>query len=90
MDNDSNPANNRNSKRVYNITSPIPGRKNLKEMIQIFGVINSEGTHTDTSKTLRGAKNYATRNGYNKVSKRTGYNARIISVKLSNNKWVNE
>lgn len=58
-------------------------------MIIAFGVINKEGTHTDVSKTLLGAKQYATRNGYNKVSKRTGYNAMCVSVKLSSGKWAN-
>lgn len=33
-----------------------------------------------------GAKNYATRNGYKTVTKRTGHNARIIAVK-SQTKW---
>lgn len=52
----------------------------------IYG-ITYKGVHTDTSKTLRGAKLYATQNGYNFVSVRYGYNASIIAIK-QNNKWI--
>lgn len=52
----------------------------------IYGVISSGGTHIDVSLTLLGAKQYATRNGYTEVSKRVGYNARIIAEKV-NGKW---
>ena len=38
-------------------------------MQDIFGVI-VDGVHIDTSKTERGAKNYATRNGHLTVSVR--------------------
>lgn len=57
-------------------------------MIVVYGVINSEGTHTDVSNTLKGAKNYATRNKYIKVSKRVGYNAYEVAQKINNN-WIN-
>ena len=57
-------------------------------MIVMYGVINSEGTHADVSKTLLGAKQYATRNGYDAVSKRMGYNA-IVVAKKENGKWLN-
>ena len=43
----------------------------------IYGVINSEETHTDVSNTLLGAKQYATRHEYTEVSKRIGYNSSI-------------
>ena len=56
-------------------------------MIVIYGILNSEGTHTDTSKTLRGAKNYATRNNYKVVTKRIGYNAQVVAKKVKN-KWI--
>lgn len=54
----------------------------------IFGVV-SEGVHTDVSNSERGAKRYATLNGYNKVSVRYsgGYVVKIIAEKI-NNKWV--
>jgi len=54
----------------------------------IFGVIDSTGTHIDVSKTERGAKNYATRNGYNNVSIRVnaGYVAYKIFEKVEG-KW---
>lgn len=55
-------------------------------MITTFGTIGKESTHIDTSKTLRGAKIYATKNGYKTVSKRTGYYAEIVEIKI-NEKW---
>jgi hypothetical protein len=55
----------------------------------IYGVVCSNGIHTDTSKSLQGAKNYATRHGYDKVSIRynCGYTVAVIAEKL-NGKWV--
>jgi len=52
-------------------------------MNNTYGVVNSNGIHTDVSKTEKGAKNYATRHGYNKVSIRynSGYNVDIIAIK---------
>jgi len=59
-------------------------------MQKTFGVLNHEGVHIDVSKSLKGAKNYATRNGYTKVSIRynMGYIASIVAEKI-NGKWVN-
>ena len=57
-------------------------------MIVVYGVINGDGTHIDVSKTLKGAKNYATRNKYIKVSIRVGYNAYEVAQKINNN-WIN-
>lgn len=56
----------------------------------IFGVVNSEGIHTDVSKSEKGAKRYATLNGYNKVSIRYngGYVVEVVAEKI-NKKWVN-
>ena len=59
-------------------------------MQTIYGVLNNEEIHTDVSNTLLGAKQYATRNGYNKVSARIGYVAYVVSVKLSKGKWVDK
>lgn len=58
--------------------------------MHIYGVINSNGLHIDVSKTERGAKIYATRNGYSNVSIRyhSGYTVAIISTKHPNGKWV--
>lgn len=55
----------------------------------IFGVVNSDGIHTDVSRSERGAKRYATLNGYDKVSVRYngGYVVEIVAVK-KNKKWV--
>lgn len=54
-----------------------------------YGVCDADETHTDVSKTLRGAKCYATRNGYSLVSVRFGcsFNAQILEEKI-NGKWV--
>ncbi len=56
-------------------------------MQDIFGVI-VDGVHIDTSKTERGAKNYATRNGHLTVSVRynCGYIAQEIAHKYTG-KW---
>ena len=54
--------------------------------ITVYGVTNQDGVHIDVSNSLLGAKQYATRNNYDKVSKRVGYNAFIICVKVKN-KW---
>jgi hypothetical protein len=47
-----------------------------------YGVLIN-GAHVDTSKTERGAKNYATRNGYNIVTMR--YNCGYIAVQIAHN-----
>ena len=52
----------------------------------IYGVLNSELCLIDTSKTERGAKQYATRHGYNLIGFRLGYNAFILAEKI-NGKW---
>ena len=60
-------------------------------MTNTYGVLSSSGIHTDVSKTLRGAKNYATRNGYNAVSIRYGdsFNVEHISTKFAGDKhWT--
>ena len=50
----------------------------------LYGVINSAGIYTDTSRTERGAKNYATRNGYRKIGSRhvDHYYVREIAEKV--------
>ena len=54
-----------------------------------YGIIDKNNFHTDTSNTERGAKNYATRHGYDKVSIRygRGYGAWVVSIKIDG-KWV--
>ena len=51
----------------------------------VYGVL-SNGVHADVSKTERGAKRYATLNGYNTVSIRfnCGYIASEIATKQGN------
>jgi hypothetical protein len=55
-----------------------------------YGVINREGIHIDVSKTEKGAKNYATRHGYTKVSIRynSGYHVNIIAERNDRGKWI--
>jgi|VirMetMinimDraft_7_1064189.scaffolds.fasta_scaffold08517_10 hypothetical protein len=59
-------------------------------MQNIYGVIYN-GIHTDVSNTVKGAKNYATRNGFNIISIRynCGYNVEEIANKV-NGKWINK
>lgn len=58
--------------------------------MHIYGVVNYKGEHIDVSQSEKGAKNYATRNGYKKVSIRfnSGYDVAIIAEKNSKGKWV--
>ena len=55
-------------------------------MIKVYGNTDNTNTHTDTSNTLLGAKQYATRNGLNNVSVRIGYNVTLLEYKDSG-KW---
>ena len=55
-------------------------------MVRVYGSTNNKDIHTDTSNTLLGAKQYATRNGLNNVSIRVGYNVELLEYKDSN-KW---
>tara|TARA_R110000787_G_scaffold17123_1_gene53989 strand:- start:335 stop:535 length:201 start_codon:yes stop_codon:yes gene_type:complete len=55
-------------------------------MIVIYGSTNNKNIHTDTSNTLLGAKQYATRNGLRNVSKRAGYNVELMEFKQGG-KW---
>jgi Holliday junction resolvase-like predicted endonuclease len=57
--------------------------------MNIYGVVNSKNIHTDVAKTERGAKCYATRNGYKIISIRynSGYHVDIIAQK-SGGKWI--
>jgi hypothetical protein len=56
-------------------------------MKNVYGVLLN-GSHVDVSKTEKGAKNFATRNGYLTVTVRynCGYIAREIAHKY-NGKW---
>lgn len=58
-------------------------------MHNTFGVISHNGSHTDVSLTEKGAKNYATRHGYTKVSIRLNgsMHVRVIAEKKPNGKW---
>ena len=58
-------------------------------MQNIYGVL-SNGVHTDVSNTERGAKRYATLNGYLTITIRfnCGYIAREIAYKNESGKWV--
>ena len=54
----------------------------------IFGVVNRKGEHIDVSRSLLGAKNYATRHGYTVVSRRGmgSYHIQEMAYK-ANGKW---
>ena len=56
--------------------------------MNIYGVL-SNGVHIDVSKTEKGAKMYATKNGYTTITIRynCGYVAEQISSKI-NGKWI--
>ena len=58
--------------------------------MNIYGIINADGIHTDVSKSEKGAKQYATRHGYNKVSIRfhSGYTVVIIAHKTTKGRWI--
>lgn len=53
----------------------------------IYGIINQDNVLIDVSLTERGAKQYATRNGYAKIGFRTGYNGVTLAEKIKG-KWV--
>jgi len=55
----------------------------------IYGVINSDGCHIDVSRTLRVARAWAAKNGYDKVSVRfnCGYHVSIHSER-TNGVWA--
>lgn len=54
-----------------------------------YGIVTAGGEHIDVSKSEKGAKQYATINGYSKVSIRynSGYDVDIIAQKVKG-KWV--
>lgn len=57
--------------------------------MNVYGVLDSNNCHIDTSNTEKGAKRHATLNGYEKVSIRynCGYHVEVIAEKV-NGKWV--
>lgn len=58
-------------------------------MQHIYGVVDKDQTHIDISTSEKGAKQYATRNGYKEISIRynCGYVTEIIAIKKGR-KWV--
>jgi|GEM_PF-2944742 len=54
---------------------------------KIYGILDKDNCLIDISRSERGAKVYATKNGYNKIGYRIGYNGFISHEKI-NNKWV--
>ena len=55
-------------------------------MIKVYGSTDNTNTHIDTSNTLLGAKQYATRNNYRNVSVRIGYNVTLLEYR-QDGKW---
>jgi hypothetical protein len=58
--------------------------------MRIYGILDSNDAHIDTSKTLTGAKQYATRHGYTTVSRRDSnhYYVNIVAVKSPRGNWL--
>lgn len=54
--------------------------------MKIYGVITKRGEFLDTSKTERGAKSYATQNGYSRIGYRIEYNVTETHEKI-NGRW---
>ena len=54
-------------------------------MIKTYGSTDNNNVHHDTSRTLLGAKQYATRNNYKNVSVRIGYNVTLLEYKQYGN-----
>ena len=59
-------------------------------MIKIYGSTDNKNIHIDTSNTLLGAKQYATRNGFKNVSVRVGYNVTLLEYKQDGNWYTYE
>ena len=57
--------------------------------MKMYGVLNRNNEHIDVSNTLQGAKCYATRNDYKKISLRIGYNVVKQWQKISS-KWIED
>ena len=57
-------------------------------MSKVFGVLDDNRCHVDVSNSERGAKNYATRNGYDLITARYngGYGVYMVAMKIAN-KW---
>ena len=58
-------------------------------MIKMYGIVTQKGEFIDTSKTLRGAKIYATKNQYPKIGMRLGYNVVSTWTKIKKT-WIKE
>lgn len=55
----------------------------------IYGILDRNKCHIDVSKSLLGAKQYATRNGYGIVSRRYQCSVTVIAYK-KDGKWYSE
>jgi len=57
-------------------------------MASVYGVNSPRSGHIDVSNTERGAKNYATRNGYTEVTERnTNHMTAIIIAEKHDGMW---
>lgn len=54
--------------------------------MKIYGVITKRGVFLDTSKTERGAKSYATQNGYSRIGYRIEYSVTETHYRKGN-RW---
>lgn len=56
--------------------------------MKIYGVINHRNEFIDTSNSERGAKYYASINGYTRIGYRVEYNVIETHRKIDSGKWV--
>ena len=57
-----------------------------------YGIVSGpDNIYTDVSRTLKGAKRYATNHSYDKIGIRynSGYHCKVVSIKI-NNKWKDQ
>ena len=51
-------------------------------MTKIYGILDANNCLIDVSNSEKGCKQYATRNEYNKIGYRIGYNAFLTHIKI--------
>ena len=67
-------------------------KRGIMENNNSYGIVaGPDNIYTDVSRTLKGAKRYATNHSYDKVGIRynSGYVCKVVSIKV-NNKWMDQ
>jgi len=77
------------ARELINGKTVVVQDEQVKKAIAIYGVLMG-GVHVDVSKSIKGAKQFATRNGFNTVTVRVncGYIARELFFKNKKGSWV--